>query len=288
MSERKMSKRKSRKSRKKSNNINSYFNRIFVINLFDRPDRWKGVSSQLKNRGIKAERFIAIDGRCKKVTADACNAKLKTFELIYDVKIPVKKGEKVRNVLPRSSLTIGTLLILREMVRKKWKRILICEDDIILSRNMDKKFARGIKEIGNKRWDLLYLGCGASCGGKGVSEQRNKQAKHITTWRDYEDVEFYTQHPNDLRYPCDEDLCIPVTENISKAVSPGGTWCYAYSLSGAKKVIKAIGEDASRHIDALIKKQTKQNKINALAFDPPIVWHENMRKGKYDSDNPWL
>jgi GR25 family glycosyltransferase involved in LPS biosynthesis len=276
-----------RKSRKRSK-FNSYFNHIFVINLFDRPDRWKKVDKQFTNRGINPERFIAIDGRCKKTTKESCEAKRKTFEMIYNVGIPNKHNEKVQDILPRSSITIGTLLILREMVKRRWKRILICEDDIILERDIEKKFVQGIKEIGNKRWDLLYLGCGGLCGSKDISNNRTKRDKHITTWKDYYGDEFYTKHHNDLRYPCDKDTCVPLTEHITTAFTPGGGWCYAYSLSGAKKVIKAIGNDASRHIDQLIPEQTKKGKINALAFDPPIVWHENMRMGKYDSDNPWL
>ena len=51
--------------------------------------------------------------------------KLKTFEIAYDVKINIPKNkDKLKVMMPASSLTIGTVLILREMVKRKWKRIL--------------------------------------------------------------------------------------------------------------------------------------------------------------------
>tara|TARA_Y100000389_G_scaffold204740_1_gene259323 strand:- start:1219 stop:1389 length:171 start_codon:yes stop_codon:yes gene_type:complete len=56
-------------------------------------------------------------------------------------------------------LTIGTILLLRAMVKNKWKHILICEDDILLSRGISNKFKKGIKEIGGKNW-IYYLGAG--------------------------------------------------------------------------------------------------------------------------------
>ena len=277
----KESKKKSRKSR-----FNTYFNRIFVLNLFDRPDRWKTVSKQFANRGIDVTQFTAVDGRCKDVSRETCVAKLKTFEMIYDVKIPLK-GEQPKNILPRSSLTIGTLLILREMVKRKWKRVLICEDDIILGKDLEKKFKKGVSEIGSKRWDLLYLGCGGHCGYKDVSWEKSRRVKYLTTWNEEDGSEFYTAHPNDLREPCEgKDECRHVSESISRAMNPGGNWCYAYSLSGAKKVLKIIGKNVARHMDALIRKETKSGKLVAYAFDPPIVWHESLRGGR-DSDNPW-
>lgn len=252
----------------------------------DQTDGTKLVNSFPIEKNV--ERFIAIDGRCKNAKAVDCEAKKKTFEMIYDVRIPVK-NEKVQNVLPRSSITLGTLLILRQMIKKKWKRILVCEDDIVLGRDIERKFSQGIKEIGSKKWDLLYLGCGSTCGVNDISIEKTKKNKHISTWVDYDGDEEYTRHPNDLRTVCyDEDICVPITKHISRAYRPGGTWCYAYSLSGAKKIIKAIGKDVSRHIDQLIINETKNDIVKALVFDPPIVWHENMRKGKYDSDNPWL
>ena len=67
--------------------FNRFFDKIFVISLYDKFDRWKKVEKQFAEKNIKVDRFIAIDGRCKKEGEKACEAKLKTFEIMYNVRI---------------------------------------------------------------------------------------------------------------------------------------------------------------------------------------------------------
>lgn len=43
------------------------------------------------------------------------------------------------NNIPAASLTIGTIELLREQVRNKWPRILICEDDVVLTKDILRK-----------------------------------------------------------------------------------------------------------------------------------------------------
>jgi GR25 family glycosyltransferase involved in LPS biosynthesis len=259
--------------------FNKYFDKIFVINLFDRKDKFDKVKKQFNNRKIKVERFIAVDGRCINQGIDACMEKLKTFEIAYDVKIDIPRNkEKLKVLMPASSLTIGTVLILREMVKQKLKKILICEDDVELSRNLENKFKQGLKQIGNKNWDLLYLGCGSYCGNNGISYKKSNKTKHLShlsnIYSDSEDV--YVENKNDLRSaPCEDD-CRRLSKNISYPLKPGGTWAYAYSLAGAKKLLKIIDNNVAEHIDQIIIKNVENKKLKALAFDPPIIYHEKL------------
>ena len=279
-----------KKSPKKKSEFNKFFDKIFVINLFDKTKRWKKVSSQFKRRGITVERFIAIDGRCKSQGDKACAEKLKTFEMIYDVKIPANSKKlngkiyPLKELVPASSLTIGTILLLRAQVKNKWKHMLICEDDIELSRNVEKKFKQGVSEL-PKSWDLLYLGCGNMCGNNGIDDEYSRKNKYESQLNEFMGEEVYVQYKNDLRYLCDEK-CKPITEHLSIAYNPGGTWCYAYSLKGARKMLKLLGKNAGEHIDQLIGEQTKKKKMKAIAFDPPIVMHEGGAL-RNDSDIPW-
>ena len=275
------------------NIFNKFFDKIFVINLFDKIQRWKKVSTQFKRRKIKIERFIAIDGRCKTQGKAGCLEKLKNFEMIYNVKIPttghgLKKNKTypLEELVPASSLSIGTILILRAMIKYKWKYILICEDDIELGRNILKKFKQGVKEIGTKGWDVLYLGCGAMCGVRGISDKKSSVTKYKSQLGEIYDEEIYVQHKNDLRMLCDPFKCKKISNHISTIYKPGGTWCYAYSLSGAKKLLKMIKNDAGEHIDNLISKQLIGGKMKGFAFDPPIVMHEGGAL-RSDSDIPW-
>jgi GR25 family glycosyltransferase involved in LPS biosynthesis len=269
------------------NEFNSFFDKIYCISLYDNNKRWEQVEKQFKKRKINIERFVAVDGRCKKGEKD-CKDKLNSFEIAYNVKIPIKKGEKMSKVLPAASLTIGTILLLREQVKNKLANILICEDDIYLNRNIMKNFKQGIKEIGKRRWDVLYLGCGGSCGLKGLSHKKTKKYKYISPWNENGgmDDEFYVNQRNDLRMLCDMEDCQPISDHITKPYRAGGTWCYAYSLTGAKKVLKIIDNNASNHIDQLLMDMMEDGDIRALAFDPPIVMHEDMRNGRV-TDIPW-
>ena len=260
--------------------MDKYFDKIYIINLFDKKEKFDSVKKQFTNRKIKnVERFIAVDGRCINFGINSCIDKLKTFELIYNVKIDIPKNkDKMKVLMPAASLTIGTVLILREMVRRKWDRILICEDDIELTRGLEKKFKQGIKEIGNKKWDLLYLGCGSYCGNKGIGYEKNSKTKHLSQLNEiYSDSKgLYVENPNDLRAaPCGED-CKPFSEHINYASYPGGKWAYAYSLKGAKKLLKLIDNNVAAHIDQIIYDNISENNLIALAFDPPIIYHEKL------------
>ena len=185
------------RKRKSNNTFNKFFEKIFIINLFDKTKRWKKVEKQFKNRKINVERFIAIDGRCKSQGKKACLEKLKSFEMSYNVRIDPKAKSKhgqrmkVTEILPASSLTLGTLLLLRAQVKHGWKTMLLCEDDVELTRGVDKKLKQGIKELGNRKWDLLYLGCGGLCGDNGLSWEKDRKHKHPSL---YQVKEFVLQH----------------------------------------------------------------------------------------------
>lgn len=269
--------------------LNKFFDKIYVINLFDKTERWKKVSKQFKTRGIDVERFVAIDGRCKDQGEGGCEAKLKTFEMTYDIKISNKRKLPLRELIPAASLTIGTILILRHMVKHKLKHILICEDDIELSHGFEKKFKEGIKELKKtnleKKWDILYLGCGNRCGNAGISREKSRNVKNLSTLSQFIDDEIFVQYKNDLRMPC-EDGCKEVSEHLSVADHAGGSWCYAFSLKGAKKILKLIDNDAGNHVDQIYQNLPNHGNVTALSFNPPIVWHEEGAIRK-DTDIPW-
>jgi len=282
----KMSATKKKKKTKTKSAVNTYFDKVFVINLFDNEKRWKTMDKSMKRRNIKADRFIAIDGRCKNQGLAACKQKLKSLELTHNVTIKIPKGYSHQEIIPASSLTIGTIVLMRAMVKNKWKRMLIFEDDVDFGRNFEKKFREGIKGLGKKPWDMLYLGCGSLCGHKDVSNAKSKNTPYLSTMAQVlGNDNLWVKYKNDLRNTCEEDSCSSVTGSISNAESPGGTWCYGVSLKGAKKILKLIG-DAGQHIDQIYKTECEEGNLKCLAFDPPIVWHQ---EGYFrtNTDIPW-
>ena len=269
--------------------INKFFDKIFVISLYNNFERWNKVEKQFKNRKIDVQRFVTVDGRCKNETSKECLQKLETFKLMYDVKIINKRDISLKEFTPAVSLTLSTIILLRQMVKQKWKYILLCEDDINLTRDFDEKFKQGINEIGNYKWDLLYLGCGGNCGSTNISYEQTSKNKYLSTLAEAEDDEYYVANKDDLRSPCDDDVCPPLSEHISHVTTPGGTWCYAYSLAGAKKILKFIDNDAGEHIDRMIINFGKKGLLNMLAYNPPIAYHEHgFVRTLGNTDIPWV
>ena len=278
---------------------NKFFDKIYVINLESNTDRFKKVQAQFKRKGIKVERFLAIDGRCKQDPSrnkQLCLDKLDNFKMKYDVKCKLTSVHKkrIKEIVPAASLTLGTILILREMVKQKFKHILICEDDIELTKNFMSEFKKGISELNkwNKQWDLLYLGSGGKSGTNGVSWDKTSYTKYTSPWsetdlNDDESDYGFVYHKNDLRTPEDYDGEIKsISDRLSIAKEVGGTWCYCYSLRGAKKLLKLIDNNILGHIDQIIMKQGKENKLKIITFDPPIAFHEDIRDGR-NTDIPW-
>jgi GR25 family glycosyltransferase involved in LPS biosynthesis len=259
------------------NFMNDFFDKIYIINLESSIKKIKTVSKQFRVNEIKYDRFIAIDGRCEK---RKCRKKKRELEEYYGVTISIS--------LPTASLVIGTIQMLREMIRNNWEYILICEDDINLTPDIIKKFKKGIKEIEDIDWDLLYLGSGGSTGFDGISFEKTKDNKYLTGWNDSDpDLEFYVAHRDDLRIPCEKGECKIVSDNITRSWNAGGNWCYAYSLKGAKKTLKLIGNNIDDHIDQLLMKYQSENKLKALCFDPPIVYHEHISLRSKNSTLDW-
>jgi hypothetical protein len=265
----------------KNNKVNSYFSKIFIINLHDKTTRWNKVTSRFIKKGIKYQRFEALDGRCK--TDKECKEKRKNFEKEYKVKIS-------RSVnTPVASLMIGIISLLRKQVKNKWKHMLICEDDIVPSRNFNTRFNKGVKELKDNHveWDMLFLGCGGECGHKGVSWDKTAKNKYLTSWVIADpDEEYYVSTKDDLRWPCEESECYPITQNISNTIRPGGGWSYSWSLAGAKKTLKLLNNKVDNHMDQKIIQAVDKGKIKAVAFDPPVIYHE-AGAVRPDTDLPW-
>jgi len=296
--------RKQKKNTKRKptgkNIFNTFFSKIFVINLYDHKKKWFKVRNQFNRRGIDVERFIVIDGRCKKDGYQACLEKARSFAMGYDVTIDPKQknqnGEqmKPKEIVPVSSLSIGTMVLLRNQVKNKWPHMLICEDDIELTPQFVEKFKEGVRELKGKSYDLLYLGCGGCCGNAGLSYTKDKTHKHSSIYAlpgiDYID-ELYLNHPNDLRMICEgSNDCKPVSKNIVKLSGVhGGTWCYAWSLRGAKKMLKLMKKSnnlVSQHIDQIIKDFVFTGKLTGYSFNPVIAHHE-LISVKRVTDIPW-
>jgi GR25 family glycosyltransferase involved in LPS biosynthesis len=118
--------------------INSYFDKIFVLNLERRPDRWSKISEKLNKLGINFEKFNAIDGN----------------NLEFDNSNFVEGRGMIENKFALGCLE-SHLEIIKIARENNYRRILIFEDDILISEDI-KILIQNLREL--KSWKLLYLG----------------------------------------------------------------------------------------------------------------------------------
>lgn len=119
-------------------NINNYFDKIIVVNLDRRKDRWNKIEKQFKELNITNYlRVSAIDP-----TQSENNIKIPSN--FYDTPGAYGMLCSARKVL----------LIAK---RNNYKRILLLEDDIIFHNKFNKLFEQKTKNIPNN-WLLYYLG----------------------------------------------------------------------------------------------------------------------------------
>jgi GR25 family glycosyltransferase involved in LPS biosynthesis len=118
--------------------INSYFDKIFVLNLERRPDRLVKVSEKLNQIGIEFEIFKAIDGN----------------DLEFDNSNFVQGKGLIENKYALACLRSHKSIIALAKERG-YKKILILEDDVLLANNFNIHFQK-LRNL--KDWKLIYLG----------------------------------------------------------------------------------------------------------------------------------
>lgn len=106
--------------------INNYFDKVYVINLDRRKDRWEKVNKNLSDLNIEYERVSGVEAR---------DIGLRGFE----------------------ACTMSHIKVFLDAKEKGFKKILIFEDDVIFNNNFYEIFSKTIDLVPSD-WDMLYLG----------------------------------------------------------------------------------------------------------------------------------
>lgn len=112
--------------------LNNFFDKIYCVNLDTRIDKWNECKKEFQKLDIQVERFPAING-----------ASL------------FKQGMNL--TAGAYGLMLTHQEILKEVVLKKYKNVLILEDDVTFIDNFYSYFFDKIQSL-PEDWDLLYLG----------------------------------------------------------------------------------------------------------------------------------
>ena len=118
--------------RKRNHEFNSLFEKTYVINMENRPDRMERSSVRLKDLGIEFERFSAVDG---------------------------KNEERHPNLMPGEvGCYKSHFNILSDAKLNNYESILVLEDDVVFVDDFMDKFFEGWINLPDD-WDMVYLGC---------------------------------------------------------------------------------------------------------------------------------
>ena len=122
-------------------NINDYFDNIYVLNLDRSTDRYLKIKNKLESLNIKYQRFSAVDG--KNINDNE-----------YDFSKFVQGRGMIENKYALGCLR-SHISIIKDAKDKGYKKILILEDDILVSKDIHVYFQK-LRNIDN--WKLLYFG----------------------------------------------------------------------------------------------------------------------------------
>ncbi len=159
--------------------LNEMFDRIYVMNLDRRPDRWKKVQDQARYHRISLIRFSAVDGNRETVKKEWAHYFCKPLQSLPDGIEPLHSftdkftryhhyvariqfmEDKLRRKAVQSPGAFGYALsyiaILEEAIRNGYQRIMIFDDDVLLHRDFNKAFAEGVSRM-PVGWYLIMLG----------------------------------------------------------------------------------------------------------------------------------
>jgi len=173
--------------------MNNIFDKIFIINLDHRTDRWKQCLKQIQKHNIlkKYERFSAI------------KPKLSDYPKEYYNRYTCPKRDP-NYIIGALGCKLSHYQIIKISKERNYKNILILEDDFILKENFDSILKQGLAEL-SFDWNMLYLG-----GNHKIEPEKINNTQHL-----HKCIETYTTHAYALNYKL-FDLCL-------KMMNPSGT-----------------------------------------------------------------
>lgn len=159
--------------------VNDVFDRVLVLNLDRRPDRWREMTAQLQKVGISAERFAAVDGRDPDVLAEYERYAASPPHVVSKELPPIRySADLYRNYVSqaqrvayleaggkgkaiRSAGAWGYLrsyeAILERALEDQVQSLLVFDDDVLLHNRLPELFAQVMEQIPDD-WLILQFG----------------------------------------------------------------------------------------------------------------------------------
>lgn len=141
--------------------LNTYFDHVYLVNLEHESTNRIKIVNQLVKSKIKHEIFTATNGyagdpleRWKEYISKPLGSMSRYSD--YNER-EVSRGKKFIESAGAVGYIYTYLRILKDAKKRGFKKVLILEDDIILSRNFENDFKKFISSV-NEDWKILQLG----------------------------------------------------------------------------------------------------------------------------------
>ena len=218
--------------------MHSIIDKVYVINLQDRPDRWQKINKNFSNTSLELTRWEAVNG--KELSEDKIE------------RIATPTCQKIC-----SPAMIGCWMshfsIWNNIVKNEEDNVLILEDDAYPVDGFDQKLKAYWSEI-PKDWDVVYLGCSGSC-------DKSKFFNYI--------LYFISGKKNKLVYKNKK-----LQKHVIRPSFPLAAHAYMISLKGARKMINnPVFERVFYHIDFVMSKYVYiDDNFKVYAIKPYLIY----------------
>jgi GR25 family glycosyltransferase involved in LPS biosynthesis len=205
--------------------LNEFFDKIYCINLNRRKDRWQNVSKLFKKHNLIVERFPACDGIPKDY---------KHAESLDEWNRP--KSHKGKLNAGEIGCALSHKAIMKIISKKKYKSVLVLEDDVDFVQNLTAEFNKMIQYL-PEDWDMLYIGGN-----------------------------------NKIGHPAQKELEI-VNKYYARTRLTLTTSSYAVRQTAVKKIRNLLKDEPFRMaIDTAYTKVQQMPDINAYVMRPSLAW----------------
>lgn len=230
--------------------LNEYFDKIYVLSLPRLTDRIEHVKKSLAD--IDYEFFWGKD------KADTTLAELKKQGLYDSNKYRSFYKKKKDMAVGMICGAHGHLNIYKEIISKKYDRVLIMEDDVVPLPGGIRFFRSCFKDVPGD-WEVVYLGY---------------DKNETFGLKQYLKQKFYITVPRHATYKMTKDLYAnyyprKITGKVYTAGYHDFTHAYAISLEGAKKVL-ADPMAGSFHSDNLLSYLIMHEKLKGYIVKPKM------------------
>lgn len=158
--------------------INSVFERVLVLNLDRRPDRWAAVSASLDRAGIAVQRFSAVDGTRPEIAAEyeryltqpqiAVSSEVPPVRYVRDLYFEAaSQMARIAHLESKGGKAIGSRgawgylrsyeMLLEQALADGLESLLVFDDDVLLHKDIKRLFAQAMAELPDD-WLILQLG----------------------------------------------------------------------------------------------------------------------------------